>query len=460
MNKSLIINTIKALLFSIILFFHPAVEVKAESFQSKTCTQINEIIRTNLSIKDLFLDSCQILESLDLIKLTNLKYLKIENCHLNSIANLGKLPSSLKVLSISNCNLKSLEGINDLPRGVKIIDLGSNQLKYIDLSVFPDSIVELFLNNNPLTSIVNVERLRKLGKLNLSNTLITNLPDKLNYCPIKHLILNELTRLKYEELGQELSDFKELEQLSLNRIPIKELPTTFKLSARKNLKLDLSNNPHFDFDRVFLQLSQCGNIHQLIFQNCFIPSKFTNFMEVNLKGIGILKNVEIIDLSYNQIKLLPAEIEEMTSLRSLYLNYNTTMDSFPNDLKSSSLEVLELNGLSGLKVLTQNFSQLPNLKRLTITRTQVKAIPSSLYNCTQLEVLELFANRGIKKLPLGLSKLKKLQKLNLNYDDIREIPEDLGKLLQLKYLGLKGNYITNPMKDKIKSYGLLKAVSY
>ncbi|KAK9146880.1 hypothetical protein Sjap_006783 [Stephania japonica] len=80
-----------------------------------------------------------------------------------------------------------------------------------------------------------------------------------------------------------------------------------------------------------------------------------------------MKNLQVLDLSWNRIDVIPDSIGNLECLRHLNIsnNNNDRLELLPESLGNlTKLETLKLNGCKALKMLPQNTSKLCSLKRL------------------------------------------------------------------------------------------------
>jgi len=110
-----------------------------------------------------------------------------------------------------------------------------------------------------------------------------------------------------------------------------------------------------------------------------------------------LLNLEILDLSFNQIETIPAEIGSLTSL--VYLS-------------------IESNKIT---TLPSEMFNLLNLQELSLKYNKITSIPSEIGNLESLNVLLLDHNQ-ITTIPVEIGKIPKV---NLSFNEINSIPSEL-----------------------------------
>lgn len=177
---------------------------------------------------------------------------------------------------------------------------------------------------------------------------------------------------------------------------------------------------------------------------------YMNKLQVSLDYFCTFTKLGAIILGHNQISgSVPVCLENVTSLRYLYLNSNRLNSSLPKNLWNlTDLLVLDLssNSLSGslplemknLKTATSlilslnNFSgglpstigDMQSLKNLSLAHNQLEgSIPMSIGSILSLEALDLSYNFLSGSIPKSLENLKYLTRFNVSFNNLSgEIP--------------------------------------
>ncbi|HRI33062.1 MAG TPA: COR domain-containing protein, partial [Saprospiraceae bacterium] len=165
------------------------------------------------------------------------------------------------------------------------------------------------------------------------------------------------------------------------------------------------------------------------------------------------KNWNILDLSGSGLTELPREIFDLTNLKTLKLGkYRLPQKNYIKDIpkdigKLSDLEVLDLTD-NQITTLPDEISKLKKLKRLVLSSNNFANFPLSICELENLE--ELFiGNNYFSQLPREIQKLKKLHTLRLNSNKFKSIPDEINLLPALKHLYLYDNPIKNVPKELI-----------
>ncbi len=174
----------------------------------------------------------------------------------------------------------------------------------------------------------------------------------------------------------------------------------------------------------FLEISKCGltelsedvsNLEELT-----KLSLQHNALLTVPNGLASLINLKYLDVSFNAISSLPANIfEKLSHLESLVLDSN---------------QLADLPSLSGLV----------ELHHLSAANNQLCSLPATLSNCAKLMTVNAAGNQ-ITELPsdMSWSNLAHLHRLNLSDNRLTAIPGELAECRKLRELLLSGN----PLKD-------------
>jgi len=156
--------------------------------------------------------------------------------------------------------------------------------------------------------------------------------------------------------------------------------------------------------------------------------------------IGNLSNLNILELSSNQLSSLPAEIGNLNDLWTLHLG--------DNQLSSLPVEISNLNNLIELYIPQNRLNRLPSeigslkkLSRLDLFDNQLSSLPSEIGNLNELSWLEL-SNNQLSNLPPEIGNLQ-LGTLGLAYNQLSSLPAEIGNINNLYELFLHNNNLSN-----------------
>jgi hypothetical protein len=215
-----------------------------------------------------------------------------------------------------------------------------------------------------------------------------DLPSLLNFCASNSRI-NKLVCQRDDiwlyKLKAEYPDYK---ILNLHKTP-KEIYTLFYSLTKLKKTLHITNN--------IFDIYQMKN---LILHNLNISDL--------PKEIGLLSNLQKLDLSHNKIVNLPKEIGLLSNLQILDLNHNKIVN-LPKEIGDLS-DLKELNlGSNNIVNLPKEIGNLFNLQRLLLPHNNIKNLPKEIINLRNIEHADLSYNKiKDKNLPQKIGKARKL----------------------------------------------------
>lgn len=177
-------------------------------------------------------------------------------------------------------------------------------------------------------------------------------------------------------------------------------------------------------------------------------SCLTYRMDLVPREIGQLRNLSILNLDTNELKVIPAEIGALKNLERLTLS-NNFLSFLPKEFET-------LQKLTSLHLANNAFREFPiqicqmrNLTFLDASDNKIRTIPPSVENLSKLETLLLFFNR-LESLPETFSNLRSLHTLWLGKNKLRTLPRKFGNLVNLEWgdnqcsSNFEGNPLENP----------------
>lgn len=416
-------------------------------------------------------------------ELSNLRDLDLSNNQLielpTSFAQLGQL----KKLGLGH------NPIDHLPKNIGQLErLETLYLRNSKLTALPGSIGALSqlktlnLVGNPLKKLPNsIGQLGQLTELRLSETHLRDLPDEFGL--LENLERLEVDFSQIQELPSTIGNLKKLEHFNLNRTPLKSIPAGLgqltmmqQLKLRQTDSLDLATLFHafadhpkaihmtsdgykvnLDPDLIMIAVNPLYSISPEI-------SRLKNLRKLDLSfcqvkevpaEIGALQNLTTLNLSSNQIAELPTEIGNLQNLDTLDLSRNR-LSAVPASI--GQLQQLELLDLSDNKLTTlpPKLGNLGNLKSLNLSsdflndNNRFQTLPIAVLQLKNLTELDLM-NVQMEELLPEINQLEYLEKLNLGSNRLTKIPSEISALSNLQFLNLEKNPIPEDDYPEIKA---------
>ena len=271
-------------------------------------------------------------------RLTNLKFLKLNDSFIQSIEDLGSNFKNLKILQINNCKLKDLTGI-----------ICFEQLEILEAK------------NNEISDLIELEMSSSIKKLNLENNLIEN-----------------------EENIYFLSSLDNLEYINLLGNPIKNYD--------KKLKELLPNLKEID-----IQKDICDEID--IYNNNVITSEEDNENKNILKNSTDISNsinniTESTKVS-TSLDLKKSESEEVDNIEIVDNNNNIIQELMESktkfDFKKSSIN--DLRPPKDLKPVIAKKKENKEIKKLRETFSKDKQKKDNINNIGENKINDLTSSR-------------------------------------------------------------------
>lgn len=291
-----------------------------------------------------------------------------------------------------------------------------------------------------------LKQARKSGQLNLSNRMLTSVPDgvwKINSEPGFDHTSVDISKSSDEQWWDQV----DLTKLILASNQLKELsediqclPALALLDVHSNELVSLPHNIGQLHNLTRLVLSH-NNLEELVPEVWSLPclqclkldyNQFTMFPE----DMGQLRTLEELDVGHNKLVSLPQSVGDLSKL----LHFNASN----NALKELPDSIGRLHELRDLKLNNNELSRLPKLgpmQHLTI----LNACQNKL---SELPIVEV--SQSLKELLLGDNKIRRLDTkvllsyhalmvLNLRGNSLTEIPEDIASMDTLERLDLSNN---------------------
>ncbi|OEE35857.1 protein kinase [Vibrio genomosp. F10 str. ZF-129] len=158
--------------------------------------------------------------------------------------------------------------------------------------------------------------------------------------------------------------------------------------------------------------------------------------EFPLEILQLADTLEILDISNNQLKDLPDELEQLVNLKILFASQNQ-FTHLPEVL--GRCPQLEMVGFKDNQITEVSEHSLPKqLRWLILTDNDIEVLPSALGHRPRLQKLALAGNK-IQQLPDSMSQLNNLELIRLSANQLTEFPKPLLSLPRLAWLAFAGN---------------------
>ncbi len=188
---------------------------------------------------------------------------------------------------------------------------------------------------------------------------------------------------------------------------------------------------NFNFDEIPKTVFENKNLKKLVLIRCK--------SQIDFDEVFKLKNLKMLDLSFNKLKKIPKNINNLENLVYLNISNNYDLTEIPDEL-GQLVKLKELNvSDTNLSVVQNDFCKLINLKYLNLSNTNINFLPEEFVNLTNLVEIEIKLETDFyygKAFNL-FSKLPKLRTLAIRMPKI--IPQSVGLMQNLRKLIIAQN---------------------
>ncbi|XP_066268008.1 malignant fibrous histiocytoma-amplified sequence 1 homolog [Branchiostoma lanceolatum] len=410
----------------------------------------------------------------NLFQCTSIHSLKLSNCQLvsvpGSLANLKDLetldlshnylvalPASsirsmpcLKTLNISHNHIPVIGQVVKKFRSVQNFDMSYNLVEEIPCELLEmEKLKSLSCSHNKITRWLEPSNSTKqtsassLNFLDLSNNKLKEFPqsvNKLKSLTVLNLSNNEIgANTNHKILRQQLAELFYLplmSKLQLGNNNIKTLPSldTTKISPNMEL-IDLSNNEIYDVPSAFLLFPKLQSL--LLGDN-----NITNLpMDLDLKNLS--PSLSVIDLSNNELVNLPLAICFLPSLEKLDMKQNKMRKISENIKRCSTLCFLDVSA-NRLKEIPSHVLGLPKLVEIRASNNQISSVNSLQKEEPSLVEIMILADNALANFPEVLIRMPNLRDVDLSNNEIKLIPQSIRHMHEDVRLNLQDNPIVDP----------------
>ena len=363
----------------------------------------------------------------------------LHNFPVNALSNM----MNLKHLNLRSCQLNEIkEGTFDNLRHLESLNLGDNNLKELDRQLSSLPIQDLYLDQNKLESIPNINP-ANLKSLWLHGNLLTgeSLKDAFHKMPkLTHLFLNEN---QIEFIGNGIFDeLSHLEFLLLNGNKIQHIDGACFKSLISLKELWLMDNP-LPESGYYNGTEAIQNLIQRLEDSAVLRGQILDI----LKSIGLENKLEMVmarkGTVFREKKLVKVDLSELG-----IQDINGAVFE-----QSPYIEELNLSG-NELTFLPSGFlDNLLGLRRLDLSKNRLRRIEKGVFHHKELELIDLSENNLPKSWNKNFNNefdvSEFLEKIDLDIDAYEQISRFLEEnylsesILESHYTHISGGKITS-----------------
>lgn len=394
----------------------------------------------------------------------------VGNCvslrHLNLSQNtLECLPPEMgRLRALRDLNLSSNK-FSELPKDLgkltylERLDCRQNQLTCVPILTSCQSLKELYLGNNKISSL-NGESFAFISSLSIfdfRDNKINSIPDEITV--LKKLERFDLANNDISGLPYTMGAMEHLKSLVLDGNPLRSLRRDVVMRGTQAIlkhlrsripeeeKQDTTDAPvtSLPISSPVPTASTGLDVHTITSTKALnYSNKKASSIPDDVWDAAISGDVATLNLSKNALSEVPPRLLSLGKcLTDLNMSLNK-ITSLPSDfgclLKLSSLD-LSINQLSDLP---DSFSRLITLREINISNNRFRNLPSVLYSLKTLEIILASGNQIQAVEVNSLLPMSSLSTLDLQNNDIAQVPPQLGNVTQLRSLQLEGNPFRNP----------------
>lgn len=425
----------------------------------------------SLNVLDLSYNSLKALSPELFIKCTSLEWLSLANNMIGEIPeNVFDVLNNLLYLNLAGNNISNLKsGIFVGLRSLKELNLKKNHLTtfkgefFITWKSNGTSIEKMDLSDNQISYLfpTSFKVHPNLRVINLARNKFNFFPGELiiglEYLQEIDLSGNVLKTLDEFDFGR----LPRLKILKLNDNDIEIVSETAFHNSTQLQVIDLSNNNVEKIgERTFQGLNRIERLNlknnslSELPDNIFDRAKVRMLENINLSNNKFvtppLRSLQkqyfflmSIDLSYNNIRDIPADDTVVVNIKELDLSYNPLTEESINNVLSEPKTARKLN-LAGTGITRIGRMETPFIQYLNLSRNSISEMPEKVFErITLLEGMDVSNNNiaDISNLSKIWSKLKNLQSLDISSNPIANIVqkdfEGLDSLRKLKMSNLE-----------------------
>lgn len=278
----------------------------------------------------------------------------------NKITNLPDFQPSIKKIDVSSNQIESISKqslkflvdilladnkLTELPEGLEMeqaetFTADRNQIKEINFTSFPSTIIAIDLSFNQIEQIPNeiFEKLPKLQSFSVDFNKITEIPTEIINCTklqrlsVSHNPIKELPKMPVT-----------LQNISASCCQLESVEGAFFDRTQPSRFFTHDGNSTNDADDFVLACISSNNYHSQTYSHPFMNLKYVDFSGNQLKSFPRIFDLQIINLSQNKLTELPV-ISSHTKILDVSMNNITSEpNSIPEEISGNSLVDLNLS---------------------------------------------------------------------------------------------------------------------
>ncbi|KRY57589.1 Leucine-rich repeat protein soc-2 [Trichinella britovi] len=384
-----------------------------------------------------------------LAALVDLQALDLRHNRLNEIPPVIYHITSLETLWLRYNRITNVDEQICLLRKLKMLDLRENKIQALPYSVGSlQCLLVLLCSYNHLRNVpCEIGQCAELSQLDFQHNELSEIPESVGY-------LRNLTRLglrynKLTAIPASLSNCTKLEEFNIEGNNLSYLPEGM-LSRLSNVStINLSRNDFAAFPqggpaqftasvvrcRVWLySLKQFGN-QMFVVQTGSQLGAQSNWQN-SFWNFFTRQTFDHVEFEGERIDCIAVGLLVIFHLTLGYLMFYNFLDI------GTWKSLVELNlSTNQLRLLPDDIDKLQNLEILIMSNNYIKRLPSSIGNLKKLRELDLEENE-LESLPNEIGFLLNLTKLLVQSNKLTSLPRTIGNLVSLKDLRAGENNLT------------------
>uniref|UniRef100_A0AAV2JHC5 Leucine-rich repeat-containing protein 9 n=1 Tax=Knipowitschia caucasica TaxID=637954 RepID=A0AAV2JHC5_KNICA len=432
-------------------------------------------------ITALNLDGLGISKLSNLSGLVNLRWASFNNNHISKVEGLENC-LKLEELSLNNNYITTVTGLLKLS-ALKRLSLDQNQLTHLEASLLQlPSLTFLSLDKNYITSLHGIQRVQSLVELYIGNNLISTTPDIFYLKGLKDLIILDLHGNPLVEKLEnyriyvvfQISSLKALDGIAVEATECENAKDMFSGRLTSDMVSEKLGHSNF-FD--ITHLSMASNSIRMV--DLSPADLFENLRSVSLdhnnltsfSGLIYLPNLKSLNLNYNHIESIMPRLKTQAHLTNRQILYNKVHSSgygqqAPTKSIREAVPFGSLEPLMGnLEELHLSHNGISNMANLQLSRlTNLKALFLQGNDISQVEGLE--GLKFLRELVLDKNRIKSfsensfvgqtaLLELHLSENRVRDLSH-MEHMTELRKLSLGSNRLQDPAElEKLENLSSL-----